>query len=70
MKMMIDAAIFRDFASKRFSKKSGIVALCRCCVMTRVRRPRMTQAIREPMRALPMPIQVEAMPNFQPNWPA
>ena len=55
MKMMIDAATFREGAEKRFSKKSGIVALDRCCVMMRVRRPRMTQAISEPIRALPIP---------------
>ena len=66
----IEAAIFSEGAEKRFSKKSGMVALPRCCVMTRVRRPRMTQARKEPMIALPMPTQVAAMPNFQPNWPA
>ena len=70
MKMMTDAAIFRDGAEKRLPKKSGMVALERRCVMIRVRRPRMTQAISEPMMALPMPTQVAAMPNFQPNWPA
>ena len=70
MKIIMEAAIFRDVALNRFSKKSGIVALDRCCVMIRVRRPRMTQAISEPIRALPMPTQVAAIPNFQPNWPA
>ena len=37
-------------------------------LMTLVRRPRdLTQASRLPIRALPMPIQVEARPYFHPN---
>ena len=67
MKIIMEAAIFREGAEKRLLKKSGMVALPRCCVMIRVRRPRMTQAISEPIRALPMPTQVAAIPNFQPN---
>ena len=70
MKIIMEAATFREGALKRFSKKSGMVALERCWVMMRVRRPRMTQARSEPIMALPIPTQVEAIPNFQPNWPA
>ena len=54
----------------RLAKKSGMVALSRCLVMTRVRRPSTTQASRLPIRALPMPIQVAETPKFQPNCPA
>ena len=38
--------------------------------MILVRRPRMFQAMSEPMKALPSPAQVEASPKFQPNCPA
>ena len=67
---MAEAPIFSPRLWNRLPKKSGMVADSRCWVIIRVRRPRMTHAISEPMTALPMPIQVEAMPNFQPNWPA
>ena len=67
MKMMIEATTFREGAENRFSKKSGMVALARCWVMIRVRRPRMTQAMRDPISALPIPTHVAAIPNFQPN---
>ena len=70
MKQMTLAAIFSAGLWKRVSKNCGMVALERCWVMMRVRRPRTTQASREPRIALAMPIQVEAMPNFQPNCPA
>ena len=70
MKMMSEAVTFKLWLSKRAPKNSGMVALSKWCVMRRVRRPKMTHASREPMKALPMPIQVEATPNFQPNWPA
>ena len=48
----------------------GIVAELRCCVIMRVRLPRMTHASSEPTSALPMPIHAEARPYFQPNCPA
>ena len=32
--------------------------------------PRMLQASREPIKAFPRPIQVDAHPKAQPNWPA
>ena len=70
MKMMMEAMTFREEEPKRFSKKSGMVALPRCCVMMRVRRPSTTQASREPITAFPRPTQVEAMPKRQPNCPA
>ena len=38
--------------------------------MIRVRLPKITQARSEPIKALPIPIQVDAIPNFQPNCPA
>ena len=69
-KVMMEAATFRDLLSKRSPKNWGMVAESKCWVMIRVRRPRMIQAIMEPIRALPRPIQVEAMPYFQPNCPA
>ena len=67
---MAEAASFRLREPKRRPKNSGMVALLRCWVMMRVRRPSTTQASREPSRALPMPAQVAAMPYFQPNCPA
>lgn len=68
--MMTDATVRRAGQQYRLAKKSGMVADSKCLVMTRVRRPSTTQASRLPMRALPMPIQVEATPKFQPNCPA
>jgi len=68
--MMIDAAIFRELLWKRSPKNCGIVAESRCCVMIRVRRPRITHARREPIRALPIPAHVAAIPKRQPNCPA
>ena len=65
--MIAEAASFRAFELKRLWKNWGMVALSRCWVMTRVRRPRNAQAISEPSNALPMPAQVAAMPYFQPN---
>ena len=62
-----EAAIFMPWLWKRLPKNSGMVAEERCLLMTLVRRPRMTQASRLPIRALPMPIQVEARPYFHPN---
>ena len=44
-----------------------MVAESRCWVMILVRLPRMTQASSDPISAFPIPIQVEAIPNFQPN---
>ena len=70
MNTMMDAAIFRLFEPKRFSKKSGIVLVSRCLVMIRVRRPRISHARSEPMNALPRPTQVLARPKFHPNCPA
>ena len=69
-KMIADAASFRDLEPKRAPKNSGMVALSRCWVMTRVRLPSTAQASREPMKAFPSPAQVAAMPYFQPNCPA
>ena len=69
-KVMTDAAILSEGLPKRSPKNWGIVAAPKCWVMMRVRRPSTTQAKSEPSSALPMPIQVEAMPNFQPNCPA
>ena len=64
-------AAVRSFGlSYRVPKKSGMVLLERCWVMIRVRRPKMSQASRDPIKALPRPIQVDARPKFQPNWPA
>ena len=48
----------------------GIVEEERCCVITRVRLPSTAQASSEPIKALPRPIQVAAIPYFQPNCPA
>ena len=62
-----DADLFRVL---RAAKESGIVTLCRCCVIRRVLRPRIRQARSEPMSAFPRPIQVAARPYFQPNCPA
>ena len=64
------AAIFKAVEPKRASKNCGIVALPRCWLIMRVLLPRMTQARREPISVLPIPIQVDAIPYFQPNWPA
>ena len=67
---MAEAAIFSDREPKRLPKNSGMVALSRCWVMIRVRRPSTAQASSEPRMALPMPAQVAATPYFQPNCPA
>ena len=65
--MIAEDAILREGLLKRALKNCGMVALERCCVMTRVRRPRNAHAINEPISALPMPAHVAAMPYFQPN---
>ena len=44
-----------------------MVAESKCWVMILVLLPSTAQASREPMTALPIPTQVEATPNFQPN---
>ena len=67
MKIITEAVILSSFEPNRFSKNAGIVAAFKCFVMTRVRRPRMTQARSEPMIALPTPIHVDARPYLQPN---
>ena len=67
---MMDAATLSAWLLYLDSKNCGMVAESRCCVMIRVRLPRMTQARRDPISALPIPTQVEAMPYFQPNCPA
>ena len=67
---MAEAASFSRRLSNRLPKNSGMVALSRCWVMMRVRRPSTTQASREPRKALPSPAQVAAMPKRQPNCPA
>ena len=70
MKTMTEAPIFRPLLWNRWPKNWGMVAESKCWVMILVRLPSTAQASREPMMALPMPTQVEAMPYFQPNWPA
>ena len=70
MKVTIEAATFRLGLPKRASKNWGMVAELRCWVMILVLLPRIDQAIREPIRAFPMPIHVAATPYFHPNWPA
>jgi hypothetical protein len=70
MNTMIEAAILSAFESNLFQKKSGMVFEFKCWVITRVRRPRIAQGIREPMKAFPRPIQVDATPKFHPNCPA
>ena len=67
---MAEAAIRSALLSKRFPKKSGMVAALRWFVMTRVLRPKITQASRLPISAFPIPIHVEASPYFHPNCPA
>ena len=69
-KVTAEAASLRARLSKRLPKNSGMVALSRCWVMTRVRRPSTAQASSEPKKALPSPAQVAAMPYFHPNCPA
>ena len=44
MKIMTEAATFRDLEPNRLPKNSGMVAESRCWVMMRVRRPSTTQA--------------------------
>ena len=70
MKVMTDAATLRPGERNLEPKKSGIVRLDRCCVMILVRLPSISHASSEPMKALPRPIQVDAIPKFQPNCPA
>ena len=70
MKVMTDATSFSFLDPKRRPKKSGIVLLSRYWVISLVLLPRITQASRDPIKAFPRPTQVEAMPYFQPNWPA
>ena len=66
-KVITDAAIFNELFPNLFSKKSGMVLEFKCCVITLVRRPRTTQAMRDPSMALPIPAQVDAIPYFHPN---
>ena len=70
MNAIADAVILSALLSKRVPKKSGIVLEFRCCVMTFVRLPKMTQASKLPIKAFPRPIQVDARPYFHPNCPA
>ena len=65
--MITEAASFSFSLLKRCWKNCGMVALFKCCVMTRVRRPSTAQASNEPRNALPIPAQVAATPYFQPN---
>ena len=64
------AATRRALLSNLLPKKSGIVLEFKCFVMTLVLLPRMIHARSEPITALPIPIQVDATPYFQPNCPA
>ena len=68
--MMTEAASFSVCCRTGLPKNSGMVALSRCWVMIRVRRPSTAQASRLPRKALPRPAQVAAMPYRQPNCPA
>jgi len=70
MKRIMDAPIFNADELYREPKNSGMVALFKWCVIMRVRRPRITHGISEPMKALPKPTHVAAVPNLQPNCPA
>ena len=67
MKTMIDATILSAGLKYLFPKNSGIVALSRCWDISLVLLPKITQARSEPKIAFPIPIQVDAIPNFQPN---
>ena len=67
---MAEARSLSFLLPKRLPKNSGMVALSRCWLMIRVRRPSTAQARSEPKRALPMPTQVAATPYFHPNCPA
>ena len=67
MNTMTEAATRSASEEKRRPKKSGFVALCRCWVISRVRRPSSRHASKEPIKELPRPIQVAARPYFQPN---
>ena len=68
--IMIDAIILRVLSPNLLPKKSGIVALPSLCVIDLVLLPSNFHARSEPINALPIPIQVDATPNFQPNCPA
>jgi hypothetical protein len=70
MNTISDATILSILLLKRFSKNSGMVDAPKCLVIRRVRRPSKNQAKSEPISALPIPIQVDETPNFQPNCPA
>ena len=67
IKVITEAAIFRELLPNLLPKNSGMVAVSRCWVMILVLLPSTTQARREPRIVLPMPTQVEAIPYFQPN---
>ena len=69
-KAMMLAMTRSPWLSKRVPKKSGMVRELMCWVISFVRRPSTSQASSEPMTALPMPIQADEMPYFQPNCPA
>ena len=70
MNIIIEAPILRALLSNLDPKNSGMVAESRCWVIILVPRPRTTQASRDPMKALPIPIHVDAIPYFHPNCPA
>ena len=67
---MMEAATRKPWSLKRVPKKSGMVRLSMCCVISFVRRPNTIQASKEPITALPTPIHVDERPYFQPNCPA
>ena len=62
MNTITDAVTFRKVESNLFPKKSGMVFASSFCVMILVRLPRMFQARREPIKALPRPAQVAERP--------
>ena len=64
MNVIAEAASLSASESNLFPRNSGIVAESKCCVMIRVRLPSTAQAIKEPIRAFPIPIHVEAIPYF------
>ena len=62
MKIIMAAPIFSDGEPKRFSKNCGMVAVSRWRVIMRVLLPKINHAISEPIRALPIPAHVAAIP--------
>ena len=66
----MDATTRSHSSEYRVPKKSGMVRLCMCCVISLVRLPSTIHANNEPMMALPTPIHDADKPYFHPNCPA